>query len=52
MNLGERESLQQIPWPMFLKEKFGKEFLDSDGNAFFSTAGNLGVMLNVDWFQP
>ena len=32
--------------------KVWKEFLDSDGNAFFSTAGNLGVMLNVDWFQP
>ena len=32
--------------------KVWKEFLDSDGNAFFSTAGNLGVTLNVDWFQP
>ena len=32
--------------------KVWKEFLDSDGNAFFSTAGSLGVMLNVDWFQP
>ena len=32
--------------------KVWKEFLDSDGNAFFSTAGNLGVMRNVDWFQP
>ena len=21
-------------------------------HAFFSTAGNLGVMLKVDWFQP
>ena len=31
--------------------KVWKEFLDSDGNAFFSTAGNLGIMLNVDWFQ-
>ena len=31
--------------------KVWKEFLDSDGNAFFSTAGNLGVMLNVDSFQ-
>ena len=29
-----------------------EEFLDSEGNAFFSTAGSLGVMLNVDWFQP
>ena len=31
--------------------KVWKEFLDSDGNAFFSTAGILGVMLNVDSFQ-
>ena len=30
--------------------KVWKEFLDSDGNAFFSTAGNLSVMLNVDCF--
>ena len=29
-----------------------KEFLDSDGDPYFSKAGNLGVMLNVDWFQP
>ena len=29
-----------------------KDFLDSDGDPYFSTAGNLGVMLNVDWFQP
>ena len=36
---------------MFLTEMFGK-FLDSDGNAFFSTAGNLGVMFIIDWFQP
>ena len=28
-----------------------KEFLDSDGDPYFSKAGNLGVMLNVDWFQ-
>ena len=29
-----------------------KDFLDSDGDLYFSTSGNLGVMLNVDWFQP
>ena len=29
-----------------------KEFLDSDRDPYFSKAGNLGVMLNVDWFQP
>ena len=32
--------------------KVWKEFLDSDKNEYFSTPGNLGVMLNVDWFQP
>lgn len=32
--------------------KVWKEFLDSGGEKFFSTAANLGVMLNVDWFQP
>ena len=32
--------------------KVWKEFLDSDGEKFFSTSANLGVMLNVDWFQP
>ena len=32
--------------------RVGNEFLDSDGDPYFSTAGNLGVMLNVDWFQP
>jgi len=29
-----------------------KDFLDSDGDPYFSSSGNLGVMLNVDWFQP
>ena len=34
------------------KGRVWKDFLDSDGDPYFSTAGNLGVMLNVDWFQP
>ena len=29
-----------------------KEFFDSDGDPYFLTAGNLGVMLNVDWSKP
>ena len=29
-----------------------KDFLDSDGDPYFSTTGNLGVMLKGDWFQP
>ena len=29
-----------------------KDFLDSNGDPYFSTVGNLGIMLNVDWFQP
>ena len=32
--------------------KVWKEFLDSDGNAFFSTPLNLVVMPRVDWFEP
>ncbi|KAK3744047.1 hypothetical protein QZH41_011920 [Actinostola sp. cb2023] len=29
-----------------------KEILDSEGNHFPPSLGNLGVMFNVDWFQP
>lgn len=32
--------------------KLWNEFLDKDGKKFFTQPGNLGVMLNVDWFQP
>lgn len=32
--------------------KIWNEFKDANGDAFFEKAGNLGVMLNVDWFQP
>ena len=31
--------------------KIWREFLDSDGKQYFSSFGNLAVMLNVDWFQ-
>jgi len=32
--------------------KIWREFKDVNGEEYFATPGNMGVMLNVDWFQP